>query len=328
MLIVPSDSKIQNDAERAYFLGMMMKYWNLPTKLKHFPGANPVALERKHIDTLKHTDFLVALKTDGVRYVLMMTVKPNSLEPIALMIDRALNMYEVEIWGSEDFFYRGSLFDGELVFTKRNSLQFIVFDVMLLQGASCIDKKYRERLQIIQDRILYIDNSFDERVIEQMLEEEDMIVASKLQMTTKKCVSMSFVKELWDSKDKCEHANDGIILTMNASPIQTGSTDTILKWKPCHTIDVIYRDQKLFVNSNNSDGLLSLKDHENYVFDSSHALENCVIECHVEFKGEFILTFERQRFDKKAPNTLHTVLSTLELAKHALGFEEVESLMH
>ena len=130
----PSQAILEDEDEKKYYWDVVLQYWKLPAIFKHFPGPNPVSLERNDFDRLKNEDFLAALKTDGVRYLLVLTTKPNSTEPISLMIDRALNMYEIEIWANEEYFYNGCLLDGELVWSTSEELQFIIFDVVIFKG--------------------------------------------------------------------------------------------------------------------------------------------------------------------------------------------------
>ena len=105
----------------------ILQLWRLPSHISHFPGANPMSIEKSDFPRLSEEDYLVALKTDGVRHLLLLTTKPNSAEPIAIMIDRTKRMYEIEIWANEDFFEHGSLYDGELVW-EQNVLVYVVFD--------------------------------------------------------------------------------------------------------------------------------------------------------------------------------------------------------
>ena len=157
----PSSTCIEDEIEQKYYWGKLLEYWGLPSTFQHFPGANPVSIERKNIDTIVNNDYLVALKTDGIRYLLLMTTKPNSTEPISLMIDRTLKMYEIEIWASEEYYFRGCLLEGELVWDNNKNLNFIIFDVILLKGLKCNEMNYRNRLDVIQNHIFSADGNIE-----------------------------------------------------------------------------------------------------------------------------------------------------------------------
>ena len=129
--IHPSNTIIHDECEKKYFWQMLLEFWKLPKSFKHFPGPNPVSMERTNFTRIREEDFMISLKTDGIRYLLILTTKPNSIEPIALMIDRAFNMHEVEIWANEEFFYNGCLFDGELV---RNCVGLYTYSLPFLSG--------------------------------------------------------------------------------------------------------------------------------------------------------------------------------------------------
>lgn len=215
----PSLTCIEDDIERKFYWEKLLEYWGLPPTFQHFPGANPISIERKDIETIVKHDYLVALKTDGVRYLLLMTTKPNSTEPISIMIDRTLKMYEIEIWASEEYYFKGCLLEGELVWDSCQSLNYIVFDVIMLKGLKCNDMNYRNRLDVIQNHIFSADDNIDDETLENMLSEEDKFCARNnsynLQIQPKMCVSKHQLSTVWDGKNMCSHKNDGIIFTMN-----------------------------------------------------------------------------------------------------------------
>lgn len=340
----PSNTTIQDMDEKKYYWSVLLQYYKLPKSFSHFPGPNPVSLERKNFDSLKSDDFLAALKTDGVRYLLMLTTKPNSTEPISLMIDRVNNMYEVEIWANEEFFFNGCLLDGELVWNTNNDLQFIVFDVILLKGTNCINKTFRERLDIISNHVLCMDDAMNCEAVEQIVSEEDKFCARNnafnLQVLPKICVPKTRICDLWRSgRLNCSHRNDGIIFTLNDSPIHTGTSKFIYKWKPSHSIDVKcyfqHGEWSFYGNSNNSDDEIEIsKSIEEYIttidIQSSKLLSMlegklaCVVECLLSVEDKkVILHPERERSDKKAANTMKTITATINNARENIQVEEL-----
>lgn len=342
----PSSALLDDDDEKKFYWSILLEYWQLPPTFKHFPGPNPMSLEKKDFRRINNEDFLVALKTDGVRYILLMTTKPNSTEPISIMIDRTLSMYEIEIWANEEFFYNGCLLDGELVWNN-DKLQFIVFDVVRLKGIDCIHKNYRDRLQIIHNHILCIDPTLDDETTETLVSEEDKLCARNnafhLEITPKMCVSKQQLLDIWNGRKHVSHRNDGVILTKNNVNIHTGTSTNILKWKPLQSIDIkcIYKDNQwtLFANENSSGDEINISHQigENDVhLQSSKLLEmlqrkgKCVVECLITIEADRILLIpERERTDKKTANTIKTMISTIENAREQIEIDElIENIVH
>jgi len=338
----PSQALLEDEDEKNYYWSVVLNYWKLPSTFKHFPGPNPISLERNDLTRLRNEDFLAALKTDGVRYLLIMTTKPNSTEPISLMIDRTLNMYEIEIWANEEYFYNGCLLDGELVWNNSEELQFIIFDVVLLKGINCIEMNYRDRLEIIHDHVLNVDENQEDVTIEKIISEEDKFCARNnkynLQLFAKMCVSKQSLDHLWQNKMMCSHRNDGIILTLNSAYVHTGTSKHVLKWKPSHSIDIkcYFTNNKwtYYGNDNSSDDEINITSaigpYKVYLDTQSKLLnvlkrKLCfVVECLIELSGDtIILTPERERTDKKSANTMKTIEGTIRNAQEKIEIQEL-----
>lgn len=317
-----------------------MRLWKLPMHIRHFPGANPVSIEHKDFPRIQKEDFLVALKTDGVRYLLLLTCKPNSSEPIAIMVDRSQKMYEIEIWAHEEFFKKCSLYDGELV-GESNQITYVVFDVIVAKGTICSNMTYKERLLVIHNTILCVSDSHDDLSIESMLHEECRFLARKneleIDIKPKRCVPKSNLKDLWEDSFSSTHKNDGLIFTLNDSPVETGTSSSIFKWKPMHSIDLKFEHAdnawKIYCNANNSSDLIDVSHkleenaiciEENKFLNAVIPRKTCIIECFISFEGESLkLSPEKERTDKTTPNTLKTVLATVRNAKENISISEI-----
>ena len=152
--IVPSCTQVVDPGEKAFFFGRLLSVWGYRKQIGHFPGCNPVPVDRETLHNLATHDYVVAYKTDGVRHMLLLTTRPDGV-PVALMIDRALIMYEVEVWGNKHFFTGGTLLDGELTWDgpEERALAFLVFDVVAVSGERCTARPFGDRLQIIHNTI-------------------------------------------------------------------------------------------------------------------------------------------------------------------------------
>ena len=152
--ILPSRTQILDKSEHEHYRSRVRALWNAPSD--RFPGAHPTGLTRQNLPLLCTAPYVAALKTDGVRFMLLLTQRPDG-EPIALMIDRGWRMYEVCVWASVAFF-KGTLLDGELVFNESPSaasLHFLVFDVVCVSANHVAHRSFGERLQIIHD-VLFV----------------------------------------------------------------------------------------------------------------------------------------------------------------------------
>tara|TARA_Y100000741_G_scaffold365245_1_gene361404 strand:+ start:62 stop:1237 length:1176 start_codon:yes stop_codon:yes gene_type:complete len=338
----PSPAILEDEDEKKYYWSVVLHYWKLPPSFHHFPGPNPISLERSYLHRLKNEDFLAALKTDGVRYLLVLTTKPNSTEPISLMIDRALNMYEIEIWANEEYFYNGCLLDGELVWSNAEELQFIVFDVVLFKGINCIEMNYRDRLEVIHDHVLCVDENQEDETIEKIISEEDKFCARNnkynLQLFAKMCVSKQSLDHLWQNKTTCSHRNDGLILTLNSTNVHTGTSKDVLKWKPSHSIDIrcFFNNNKwtYFANDNSSDEEIDITTSiGSYTvsLDTQSKLLNVLkrkisffVECLILVSDDIVtLIPERERTDKRSANTIKTIEATIRNAQEKIEIEEL-----
>lgn len=336
--LTPSASEITDDFEKAHYWSVMLQYWRLPGHIQHFPGANPMSLEESDFERLQTDDFLAALKTDGVRHMLMLTCKPNTNDPIAIMVDRARRFFELEVWANEDFFHEGSLYDGELVW-EADTLVFIVFDVVVAKGVQCSRLSYRERMMIVHNTVLCVSDSHSDESIEQMISEESKFLARNndhaLRIVPKKTVPKASLQTLWDERMTSGHHNDGVIFTLNSAPVETGTSASILKWKPSHSIDVRVDFDgvrwRLAANQNNSGDVVDMTDsvngcqvtfHESKLLEAVRARIPCIIECLLEVVGDAItLIPERERSDKTSPNTMKTIEATIRNARENIHID-------
>lgn len=140
-----------------------------------FPGSLPRTLKRSVLGEVKFSEYLVAEKTDGTRFMMLVT------HDGAWLIDRQLKVYALHSKAHElESFCRtisggnaGSrrangavtILDGEMVITPRipdgffyhlgvGVPCFIIFDVLYFQGGSLLDKAFPERCQVVRNSII------------------------------------------------------------------------------------------------------------------------------------------------------------------------------
>lgn len=332
----PSESNITAAIERNHFAAKLRKLWNLPSSVTHFPAPHPVSLERRHYGNIRQ-DFIVSLKTDGVRYLLLLCMD-RSGTPVALMIDRAMKMFEIEIWANNDYFEKGTLFDGELVWeqeTQSPRLAYIIFDVVCVRGESCIQLSYSERLDRINGVVGDLPCDMDQMSAERMITEQNSIVAMRnphfLRIALKKCVRMSNLRDLWASRMDCPHRNDGLVITSNHSALDINTSTSMYKWKACHTVDVLVDGGRPHVQVGAATEPLDAIAYGSQTLrvfleqnEVCQMAEPVVVECECHIASDVLTLFPlKRRFDKTAPNSLTTLERTLTNITESIQIDEL-----
>ena len=326
--LIPSSSIITDIHEQNYYWSRVVHLMKIPKTVQRFAGGNPISLQRTFYNDLKQNDFFISLKSDGIRYFLLLTMSFNDREPIALMIDRTLKMYEVCIWANPGFFENESLFDGELVLNNITTNQtFLVFDAIQVNGKSCISNTYDDRLQMLHNTILCIDDAYSDEDIEDNVIEQEKILARNnmynLQIIPKQFVRKENIRNLWDTRLNSPYSYDGVIFTRNCKGIEIGTMKNTIKWKYAHTIDLMMNIH-LYANSDTSGELINLdKIIKNYkVVNVPLTTGVAEFSLHIE-NHTLILEFIKSRTDKSVPNSVKTVKNTLKNTKEKISIEEL-----
>lgn len=341
--LLPSHARIDSATERELYWNSLSALWGVVPKpstrrtskggaLDRFPGSNPVSIDRKSLHKLHATPHVVGVKSDGIRYALCLTIRPGSADqPVALMVDRAGNMFEVDAYATEDHFLRGTILEGELVWHQpdEKSLTFLAFDAVAYKGDSLIHKPFEERLAIVQKcTALSSEIVKDPEDIEQRVAETDCIALMQYEppvsMEPKRFVSLCHAPNVW--AERGAHRIDGLIVHRLDAPYVFGKAfDAIYKWKPHHTIDL--RGDATALHT--SDGPLpaTLCGRTVRVVPSRvEAKASEVAEYHIDVASEpakVLLFALRMRHDKGSPNSLFVTEATVGNALEQLTVEEL-----
>lgn len=201
----------------------------------NFPGAQPVSFSKAHLDELKRTDYYVCEKTDGLRYLLWMTVDAG--RPIHYLIDRKNDYYFIDglfypHQESKDYSvaHNFTLLDGELVEDRypdgTSQIKFLVFDCLVLDKTDLMHRQLDKRLAYFKSHILQpyknMMKAHPDRIMPFVLEDKAIEFSYGLEKMFKETIPK--VKQL--------HGNDGLIFTCKESPYCPGTDPHILKWKP------------------------------------------------------------------------------------------------
>lgn len=323
--LVPSNSVIDDESEKAHYYDRLMKTWTGANNRKLSQlGSNPVSLSRRSLDRLGDGNYVVGLKSDGVRYILYLCVRKDG-SPVSLMIDRAKNMYEVEVVAQEEYFTHETVLEGELVWSQpdETSLLFLMFDVVCLKGESMLNRPFSQRIEAV-DRCTRLSDEIsligDVEEMESRVSETDSIVIMKFNtrmvVRPKRFVSIEHIIAVWEARAEAQHRVDGLVIHKSDAPYKNGSAyNSIYKWKPEHSIDMSGGAPRLCHASGVIDDDI-FHGRKVVVLPSrvSVASNSEVVEYHINTSvpGEVQLLAMRTRPDKKTPNSAAVIKATVQ----------------
>jgi len=206
------------------------------SSIQTFPGSMPVTFGRRHISTVMNNDYMISEKTDGVRYMFLISQEG------AFIINRSYNFYKVGFDSLKDSFAKentSTLLDGELVRHHDGRVIFLVFDVVAINGVPYYQEGFAKRYQDIGTYVIapyrkwkdVAGNSsgspFD--MMQKIFHKKDYIeqffqkIVTIENKTEKK-------KEKYYKDEKRFHKTDGIIITPT-TPYALRKAVTLFKWK-------------------------------------------------------------------------------------------------
>lgn len=325
--LIPSYSVVDTAEEKEFFWNRLMECWrvrNHRSKPATFsPVSNPCSIGRSDVKMLKSHPYSVTLKSDGVRYILFLTIRPgpDKKAAVALMIDRARNMYEVEVVATEDHFLKGTVLEGELVWHQpdERGMDFYIFDAIMVRGESFTNQPFSKRLHVATQCVKWSAelNAQGSDLEKHVAETESVAMVHfepPVSMMPKCFVDLQHVERLWNDRHESKHRVDGLILQRDDAPyiVGTAKNGTIFKWKEHHSVDLSSREGELYVLEGKLDPVLHgrrVKIAESRIC----ADDDQVLEYHVAVTGEEIIFMAmRCRPDKLTPNSAKVVLATVQ----------------
>lgn len=328
---------------------------------KSFPGAQPVTMSCESLSDLKHQDYYVCEKSDGIRSLLY--IKELDRKVYSFFIDRNCTFFRlekpfIELPGSY-------LMDGEIIKTHAGKYLYMVFDMLICQGKSICKNSLRERLTMASWYLAQTEKW--KKHVEEDKEREKILDSSKdFDITVKKMHKSYGLAEIYRQIiPTLEHENDGLIFTCVNYPYKPGSCPAYLKWKPPHLNSADFRIKKsemaeglysllvmeggaeVFFDWYWEDGLLKdleenvkarkgVQQVDHYGKISSYAgIDGRIGEFSYKRKeytlNPYDYSLERGRWsllrireDKKTPNGYKTVVSVLESIKENLTYKKLE----
>lgn len=336
--LVPSHARLTDADEVSYYWSKLLTLWGVASHARvarsstFFPGCNPCSVSRQNANVLReHNDYRIALKSDGVRYALFLTLRRDTDDgAIALMVDRSRNMYEVEVVAPEDYFVKGSVLEGEIVWHPE-SMVYHVFDAICLKGETLTRLPFAERLARATRVVQNSEEASNAPDVEERALETDAIVLThfepRVRMRAKTFVSVAHAAALWRDRADAGHRVDGLILHDATAPYKMGtaSDGSCLKWKEHSTIDLSGPPDALWA----ADGPLPPTLHErNVVVTPSRIVgtKGSLIEYHITVTPSTVeLMAMRTRPDKVSANGLYVVRATVGDVIHTLRPDDIAS---
>ena len=342
--LTPSYSTVDTAEERDHYWRQMLADWGVAAPRgrgtpRGFPGCNPLSLSRAALQTIRSHPYVITLKSDGVRFALYLTTRPDSTEaaprPIALLVDRARNMYEVEVLAPASYFVRRTLLEGELVWQQPDEQQMLllVFDCLRCRGEPLFQRPFEERHTVAKRCVgpwTAEDAVGDASEVEQRVAESDTIALAhyrpRVVLGVKHFVARTHAAELWRDRAITSHRVDGVILQRADASYTHGTANdaSVLKWKEHSTLDLAGRPGALRA----ADGPVSevggrvcvVSEDSRVVADG----DDDVVEYLVTVEEERVVLFAlRRRPDKTAPNGLRVVAATVQDVVDAVAADEL-----
>ena len=316
------------------------------------PCPQPVSLERKDMHALLSGDYVVADKSDGVRFTLFLTEVDD--QAYSVLIDRKLSLYQVPVAASRGV-YRGSIFDGELVWVAQpdgtRTHCFLVFDIAAFRGSRDIAKcGLMRRLEAIRGAFDLEGHVVTSPEVAARLARAGKIVCGGsrhgLCFRAKQCFRLADLDVLLRQIPTLPYPVDGLVFTPVDRPVGHGTHERLFKLKLRHTVDLeVGEAGELLVGlgggpatavqriSLESLGLgisqgSALREKLAALRDAVASGIPVIVECELLDPASPRLGPPKLRGDKAHPNAIRTVVATLtnlredirpeELARHTL----------
>jgi hypothetical protein len=110
--VLSTNALVQDPAKRALVLGFISRTLRLPP-LTRFPAPHPVALSRDALTQMQPKEWVVSVKADGVRVLLVCTEFEHG-RFATVLVDRTLAVWRVRLRGPADKL-RSAILDAELM---------------------------------------------------------------------------------------------------------------------------------------------------------------------------------------------------------------------
>ena len=139
-------------------------------------------LNKKNVNNLKESSFLVSLSTFGKKFILFIT-KYNNKKYCIFINKKNDTMTVIQLKFIDDIF-QGTLFDGELVKNNNDKWIYLINDIAYYKGNNIVTKSFEERQNLIENILM---NEYEN---ESLIENQSLFISKKYYFEHK------FIKDL------------------------------------------------------------------------------------------------------------------------------------
>lgn len=331
----------------AHVSQIVNRAYGVPPHTSHLPVDNPVSLDRTNMNRLQDSEYMVAFKADGIRYVLVLCMYRS--RPLACMVDRSGAMFSLHILAQATHFQNTSVFDGELCActTGQNVYDFLVFNALIDQGAILYNKSYTTRLTHVRNNYAPHPVASQERSRFRMY---IFARSPRLNMVRKEYDRAENMRAMLHSLTP-RYKYDGFVFTPAQDPVRPGRNEALLKFKTDNPIDVLMILEtngcmNLLVDDNGTNVPLesvvdtpinfeSTPEFEEMCHDSEIYRQTFDVGCFCQVvelsctvrHSRLILRYVRLRPDKDGPNNVVTVQRTIQTIRDNIALDEIYVLL-
>ena len=233
---------------RISIMGMVRYAYGINKYLTRLPCPNPVPLTHEDIAVMKTQQYMVAEKTDGVRWLLVLGRYRETKAPYAALVNRKLEAYQIQVYAPERLF-KGSIFDAELVLTNKTmDATLLVFDCVMMAGHSLRKKHFIDRYRQIPPcfespeawgPMKYQGGA---KTARELAGTGKIVAMPGLWMYPKRMMPLSEFHVL--VRQPINHASDGYIFTLQTEEVHHGTQKSTKKWKSGPSVDLVWINQE------------------------------------------------------------------------------------
>lgn len=298
-----------------------------------FPGSQPISFQASHIGDLYQDDYYVCEKSDGYRFLLFLTYDTNQTKHFGFLIDRNYVFYKIPDYAlrdKDDSLHDGLLLDGEI--TKSNdSYKYLIFDALIYKKNSLTHLFLPNRLSVVERHVI--------APYKKVPGQDDYPFGLHM----KNMVKSYYIRPIFNFIKESGVHHDGLIFTKVQHPYISGTSSSMLKWKPMeeNTIDfAIDHDVNklrlsaekisLYVAENDClsffGWLVFLDSEDRARFFKACPNERAIVECH--YIGENNWRWNRFRPDKNQPNFKTVAMSILRSIQNSVSENDLVGAEH
>ena len=323
--------RVINSSCRQSVMGLIKYAYGHPRYLTRLPVPHPKPLTRKDMaNTSNLKDFVVAEKSDGVRYLLCLGRYRATHSPYAVLVNRKLEAFQLEVCCPADM-YRGTVFDAELVLDKQQFLKLLVFDCAMFAGKSLRGAHFPARWAKVvghfESPSAWNPQRCSRSLMRQLALSGKIIAENTLWMYAKQIMPISAHDLL--RRTPLSHDSDGFVVTRSNCGLQA----EMYKLKFVASIDVQVGKGGTLLCRAEDKSLLplteALPDLDVQLRDCPEIPPGILVELNVlSIDGRTaVCAFHRIRTDKAAPNPVFVIKGVLQKVKESITPEEVWGLV-